>query len=115
MARWKLTVRSGATVTRRGFDDLDNALAAAKDSADEILEEPPLDQVKAFRDYGPAQRTKARIEIAGRGLLRPPTAGLDIRGDNSMVGFSGMVRRRQMRADGLRGILAGIREALLGA
>lgn len=93
MAVWKLTIRHGSDVSRQRFDDLDEALGAARDAADEVIAEGPLEAVSAIRDYEPAQIVNARIEITGKGLFRPPTAGLDIRGDLSVVPFAGGVRR----------------------
>ena len=58
--------------------------------------EGPLEGVSALRDFEPGDQVHARLEISGRGLLRPPTAGLDVRGDGSMVAFSGSVRRRAL-------------------
>ena len=96
MANWKLTVRHGSDVSRQSFDDLDEALAAARDAADEVLADGPLNRVSAIRDYEPAQIVNARIEIAGKGLFRPPTAGIDIQGDLSIVPYAGGVRRQTL-------------------
>ncbi len=112
MAKWKLTVREGPNVRRRSFGDLEEALKAAEESAREILGTPPLKAVKSLRDFEPAQLTKARVELSGKGLIKPPTAGLDIRGDNSTVGYTGAVRRKPMTADGLKSIFDEIRQAL---
>lgn len=94
MAKWKLTVRHGSDVSRQSFDQLDDALDAAREAAEEVIGEGPLSTVKAIRDYEPANIVNARIEISGKGLLRPPTAGIDIQGDLSLVPYAGGVRRR---------------------
>ena len=47
-----------------------------------------------LRDFEPSKQVQARLEISGRGLLRPPTAGVDLRGDGSLVAFSGSLARR---------------------
>ena len=112
MAKWKLTVRAGPDVRRRSLHQLDEALSAAQEAAEEALSSPPMKAVKAIRDYEPAQLTKARVELSGKGLIKPPTAGIDIRGDNSTVGYVGAVRRRAMKAEGTKQIFAGIRQAL---
>jgi hypothetical protein len=39
MATWKLTIRHGSDVKRQRFDDLDEALGAARDAADEVIAE----------------------------------------------------------------------------
>jgi hypothetical protein len=56
-----------------------------------------------------------RIEVAGPGGWRPTVhGGVDVRGDGSMVAFTGRVRRRavdsehgESAADALRRVLAG--------
>lgn len=112
MAAWKLTVRNGSTVQRKGFDDLDSALAEAERQTDAILAEGPTGGARAFREYEPSELVRARIEISGKGLIRPPTAGLDIQGDNSLVGFIGGVARKRVEATDEAGIFEEIRTAL---
>lgn len=96
MAKWKLTVRHGPDVRRSSFDDLDEALGAAREAANEVVADGPLNRVKAIRDYEPDQIVNARIEISGKGLFRPPTAGIDIQGDLSVVPYAGGVRRQTL-------------------
>ena len=112
MAAWKVTVRNGPSVTREGFDELEPALADARAKAAEILAGEPMAPVKAIRDYEPAQLVRARIEISGKGLIAPPTAGLDIHGDLSLTGFTGGVRRKPIEGDNLRDVFREIRAAL---
>jgi len=52
--------------------------------------------VSALRDFGPEQQVHARLELAGRGLLRKRVAGVDVRGDGTFVPFQGRVRREEM-------------------
>ena len=111
-ARWKVTVRYGSDVSREGYDELDDALAAAEKAADEVLGDAPLGTVKAFRDYTPDQLVKARIEITGKGLISPPTAGVDIQGDGGMLAFTGGVRRKPLEAKSRKQVFAAIRQAL---
>ena len=49
-----------------------------------------------LRDFEPADQVAARLEISGKGLLRAPTAGVDVMGDGSLVPFSGSVRREEL-------------------
>ena len=107
-----MTVREGSNVSRTNFDDLDSAITAAREKTAEILTGQPMKPVKAIRDYEPAQLVLARIEISGKGLISPPTAGLDIQGDLSITGFTGGVRRKPLEGDSLREVFTGIREAL---
>jgi hypothetical protein len=111
-SRWKVTVRSGSDVSREGFDDLDEALAAAEKAVDEALADGPLPTVKAFRDYTPDQLVKARIEVAGKGFFSPPVAGVDVHGDGGMLAFSGGVRRKPLEADDRRQIFSAMRAVL---
>lgn len=81
---------------RRRFDDLDTAVEAAQRSAEEIRDEGTLEKVSMLRDFDPAVQVKARLEISGPGWLHPPTAGVDLRGDGSLVAYSGSVRRTEL-------------------
>jgi len=112
MAAWTLTVRVGSDVNRQKFEDLDEAIAEAKKQTDEIIADGPLGPVKAIRDYEPVKLVKARLEISGKGLLRPPTAGLDIHGDLSLTGFRGSVARKPFEATDEQGIFNEIRGCL---
>ena len=114
MAAWKVTVRNGSTVQRRSFDDLDAALDEAERQTREIVAEGPMAPAKAFREYEPSELVRARIEISGKGLIRPPTAGVDVQGDQSLIGFIGGVRRRPIEARDESGIFEAIRKALAG-
>ncbi len=96
MANWKLTIRYGSDVRRESFDDLDDALGAARKAADEVISEGPLEPVSAIRDYEPSQIVNARIEISGKGLFKPPTAGFDIQGDLSVIAYAGGVTRQTL-------------------
>jgi hypothetical protein len=98
VSAWKLTVRHGSDVAREDFDDLDAALAAAERRAEAIRAEGPLEDRSALRDFSPSDQVHARLEISGKGLLRPPTAGVDVRGDGSLVAYSGAVRREEVKA-----------------
>jgi len=101
VATWKLTIRHGSDVKRQRFDDLDEALGAAREVADEVIAEGQLDSVSAIRDYEPSQLVNARIEITGKGLFKPPTAGIDIQGDLSVIPFAGGVSRQTLEGSTL--------------
>ena len=114
MSAWKLTVRHGSDVDREGFEELDEAVAALRRRAVQVRSEGPLDGVSVLRDFGPSEQVHARLELSGKGILRPPTAGIDVRGDGSMIAFSGSVRRREIEPrddetpfDAVRGALDG--------
>jgi len=96
MAAWKLTVRHGSDVSHESFDDLDEAVAEMRRRALAIRAEGPVKAVSALRDFGPGQQVHARLQLAGKGLLRKPVAGLDVRGDGTFVPFRGGVRREEL-------------------
>ncbi|MBK5233236.1 MAG: hypothetical protein JJE13_09690 [Thermoleophilia bacterium] len=107
-----MTVRYGSDVTRQSFDDLEAAISAAEAMTEKVLADGPMDSVTGFKEYPPDQLVNARIEISGKGLISPPTAGIDIQGDGGMLGFTGGVRRQPIAADDRKQIFDGIREAL---
>jgi hypothetical protein len=94
--QWKLTVRHGSDVDQRGFDDLGEAVAAMRERALEIRAEGPARPVRSLRDFEPGDQVQARLQLTGRGLLRKPVAGVDLRGDGTFVPFSGGVGRREL-------------------
>jgi hypothetical protein len=114
LAAWKLTVREGSDVRRLKFDDLDEALAEVKSRIEAIAAGEPLGKINAIRDYEPEVLIKARLEVTGKGLVRPPTAGVDVRGDNSLVVFSGGVSRKELSGNTAAQAVVSMREALTG-
>lgn len=114
MAAWKLTIRDGSDVRRTKYDDLGAALEEARKAIDDVLSRGPLKKIKAIRDYEPEIQVKARVEISGKGLFSPPTAGVDVRGDNSLVAYSGAVARRPLEAESSGQAVEAMREALSG-
>jgi hypothetical protein len=96
VSRWKLTVRHGSNVDHLGFDDLGEAVAAMRARALEIRSEGPVKGVSSLRDFGPGEQVHARLQLSGRGLLRKPVAGVDVRGDGMFMPFRGSVRREEL-------------------
>lgn len=94
---WKLTVRSGAEVDHDRFDDLDEAVAAMRERALTIRAGAgPAKTVAALRTFKPADQVHARLELTGRGLLRKPVAGVDVRGDGTFVPYRGGLHREEL-------------------
>jgi hypothetical protein len=93
---WKLTVRHGSDVTHERFEDLDRAVATMRERAFAIRAEGPAKAVSALRDFTPREQVHARLQLTGRGLLRKPTAGVDVRGDGTFVPFRGGVAREEL-------------------
>ncbi len=96
MSRWKLTVRYGSEVEHAGFDDLDEAVAAMRERALELRAEAPPKTASLLGTYGPEDQVQARLQLQGRGWLRKPVAGVDVRGDGAFVPFRGGVGREEL-------------------
>jgi hypothetical protein len=95
-SKWKLTVRHGSEVEHTQFDDLDEAVAAMRKRALEIRSEGPVKAIASLRDFGPEDQVHARLQLSGRGLLRKPVAGVDVRGDGTFVPYRGGVGREEL-------------------
>jgi hypothetical protein len=65
-----------------------------------------------LRDFAPGDQVAARLEISGRGVLRPPTAGVDVRGDGGIVPFTGGIRRRALAPEPREDAYDAVRRAL---
>lgn len=89
-------MRSGSEVEHRNFDDLDEAVAALRERALEIRAAGPMRKVSALREFEPKDQVQARLQLQGRGLLRRPTAGVDVRGDGTFVPYRGGVGREEL-------------------
>ncbi len=61
-----------------------------------IRAEGPVKPVSALRDFGPGEQVRARLQLAGKGLLRKPVAGVDVRGDGTFMPYRGGVRREEL-------------------
>ena len=112
MADWKLTERRGPKVTREDFDRLDDAVAELRRRAEEVRAAGPLQPRSMIRDFEPGDQVAARLEISGKGWLRAPTAGVDVKGDGTFVPFSGGMRREELQADSGGTAFDAVREAL---
>ena len=96
MAAWKLTIRHGPDVSSQGFDDLGEAVELMRERALAIRAAGPVKEASMLRTFKPADQVQARLQIAGKGLLRKPVAGVDVRGDGTFVPFRGGVRREEL-------------------
>ena len=92
MAPYRLKVRAGPKVERLKFDDLDEAMRALEQRAEELRHAAPKRAVdlKIGRKFEPVQQVSARLELSGPGRLR---AGVDVRGDGSVESWTGRFRR----------------------
>ncbi len=96
MGAWKLTVRHGSDVSHAGFDDLGEAVAAMRERALAIRAEGPARPVSALRKFGPKQQVHARLQLSGKGLVRKPVAGIDVRGDGTFMPYRGGIQREEL-------------------
>jgi hypothetical protein len=96
VSRWKLTVRHGSDVDHASFDGLEEAVAALRERALAIRAEGPVKAVSALRDFGPEAQVHARLQLSGRGWLRKPVAGIDVRGDGTFMPYRGGVTRQEL-------------------
>lgn len=94
--RWKLTVRNGAEVSHVGFDDLDEAVEAMRERAKEIRAQGPPKTANLIRTFTPDQQVVGRLQLAGKGRLRKPVAGIDVRGDGTFMPFHGGLSREEL-------------------
>lgn len=95
-SKWNLTVRRGSEVSSEGFDELGAAVGAMRERALAIRAEGPAKRVSMLRDFEPGDQVQARLQLSGRGLLRKPTAGVDVRGDGTFMPFRGGVGREEL-------------------
>jgi hypothetical protein len=93
---WKLTIRHGSDVSHESFEELDEAVAAMRERALAIRAEGPVKGVSALHEFKPEDQVHARLQLAGKGLLRKPAAGVDVRGDGTFVPYRGGVAREEM-------------------
>ena len=85
-----------------------------KRCVDEIRGEGGLPPVEAFRTYEPSARVAGRIEIAAPGRLRRPTAGVDVKGDGTVVPYRGEIFKKPLDDGSARDPLDAVRAALEG-
>jgi hypothetical protein len=109
---FRLTVRHGSRVERDSFESLDEAIAAMQRRTGEIRAEGPLEEVSGFRDYEPAERVHARLELSTGGLLRGREAGIDVMGDGTLIPYVGVVRKRELDPPRGQSELEAVRAAL---
>lgn len=100
MSAWKLTIRLGSDVSHQSFEELGEAVAAMRARALEIRAEGSVKAVSALRDFGPEAQVHARLQLSGKGWLRKPVAGIDVRGDGTFMPYRGGVTREELDPTG---------------
>ncbi len=93
-------MRDGSDVEHLGFDELGEAVAAMRERALAIRAEGPVKAVSSLRDFAPEEQVRARLQLTGRGWLRRPVAGVDVRGDGTFMPYRGGVRREELDPSG---------------
>jgi hypothetical protein len=107
-----LTVRNGSEVEHAEFEELDEAVAAMRERAMRIRADAPPKTASLVRTFTPADQVQARLQISGRGLLRKPVAGVDVRGDGRFVPFQGAMARTELDPSDSESPFQTVREAL---
>jgi len=100
VSAWKLTIRHGSDVAHESFGELGEAVAAMRARALEIRAEGPVNSVSTLRDFGPEDQVRARLQLSGKGFLRKPVAGVDVRGDGTFMPYRGGMRREELDPSG---------------
>ena len=92
MAAYAVKVRVGPKVEKLRFETLSDALDAVAVRAADLAESAPSRTVDLkIRRFEPVSQVVARLEVSGPGRLQ---AGVDVRGDGSIEGYRGKLRRR---------------------
>jgi hypothetical protein len=91
-----LTIRSGSDVEHEEFERLDEAVARMRERALEIRAAGPAQPLSFPRVFKPESQVTARLQLAGPGHFRRPTAGVDVRGDGTFVPYRGGMRREEL-------------------
>lgn len=100
MSAWKLTVRHGSEVEHLSFDGLEEAVAAMRERAMAIRAGGPMEPVSTLRDFAPDDLVRGRLQLSGKGWLRKPVAGIDVRGDGTFMPYRGSMRREELDPSG---------------
>ncbi len=96
MKGFRVTVRRGPRVSHEDYETLNQALAAVeREARGHRNAENALG-----RTYEPGQLVAARIELKGAAQR----AGIDVRGDGSLVAWTGRVRRTPLEGDAIKAL-----------
>ena len=107
-------MRHASEVEHEEFDTLEGAIGGMEGRAEEVRAEGPLPPSSALRNFEPGDQVHARLQISGKGLLRKPTAGIDVRGDGSLVAFRGTIAREELEPRAGETPFDAVRETLSG-
>jgi hypothetical protein len=96
---WRLTTRHGSDVEKTDFDSPGAALDALRRGAIQVLGEGPLKEINALRDFEPGQQVAARFSITAPSRIRVKEAGMDVKGDGSLVPYTGAIRKEPIEME----------------
>jgi hypothetical protein len=112
VSSWKLTIRHGSDVEHESFEELGEAVAAMRERALAIRAGGPVEAASMLRRFEPEQQVQARLQLSGKGVLRKPVAGVDVRGDGTFMPYRGGVRREELDPTDYETPFELVREAL---
>jgi hypothetical protein len=97
--RWKLLVRDGASVRTTVHEDLKAALDELQSETVEAAGRPRAQELDLkVRTISPADRVVMRAEVKGPERLFAKThAGVDVRGDQSVLPWTGGRKRVELK------------------
>lgn len=113
MAAYTVKTRHGPRFERERYDDLDAALAGIERATQAILDGPAATTVSPplIREFEPVHQVLGRVELSGPGRVH---AGVDVRGDGSMVAFTGRLRRALIEPKGGESAIQALGRTLRG-
>ena len=107
-------MREGPKVSRFKFADMQAALAQMEQSVDDIIvNTDPYDLDIKVRTYQPEEQVVGRVELLGpRSGFTRLRGGVDVRGDHSVVAFTGGLQRQLVALSPGESPLAALKNAL---
>ena len=107
MAGWKLKARLGSRVEKSRHASLEDALDAIASRTSLV---PRRRAARGLaQTYEPTKQVAGRFELAGPGGAR---GGIDVRGDGSAEGYTGLIRKRLVEQEGTETPLEALHRAL---
>jgi hypothetical protein len=107
-----LTVRHGSKVERERLGTLDEAISTLRERAERVRGEGPVEPVKVLREFDPEEQVAARLEISTPRVLRSRDAGVDVKGDGTLVAYRGAIFKRPIELREGQSVYDAVREVL---
>lgn len=94
MAGYEVTIRQGSKVRKVNEPTLDDAMERLRAEAEAISDDASLPAADVFkRTYEPGQRSAGRVEVSAGRFPRKRVAGVDIKGNGSIVAYVGRIAK----------------------